>query len=704
MSANQVLKIAKLLFASGKTASPTQRAQWSPQEQNLFLQANLFLKDGSSIFSKWEDFVKLAQTLDNGGELMPPYMERLNHTRVMQSQLQMQSSDGFHWMLPGIDDISGDNICDSKSEILTECYINELMVDQFKGKIAVERILWVVTMEPCFRISGIQACVQDKFGVCIVLSLYNFISFDKSQEEVDKFLPINTKLGIKNPYLKVSNYGKLALRVDNPCNVIIERPPYSSLDAVVVGSLELKIQGNAFYSNGDYLKAIEIYTQALQSNDIFIIKSHSNRAISYLKLDQYEEAIVDCEEVLKVEPLHLKALHRKQLALKGMKDSTTRRENGLANKFADMMIKKSCDISTLSAEEYKALGDKCFAAQFYNEAIDYYSDAIKKSREMDILLRSNRAISFIYVHNFEAALLDCDTILKVDPVHQKASNRREQAIAGLNDQRNQLLGIYNYNTLPFTPELQSYVNDYYGPIEIRYAGSKGRGIFVTRDIKIGELLFVEKAICFRHFSEKCEVIASNFERKSITKESGYKLVSDLVIKAHSNSSINSKLSYLFHDKNIPITIIPSMDWFRTNCFPITSTVSAKRVDGIILSNSFSFSFKKSPTKAEREAMSMSLSVGVDIKTFYEGAVKRHKKQLSDNPRLINDKNELRQNSGSALWVVGSFMNHSDKPNVHNEFFGSLLVVHALKPLNIGEEIFISYAEDKDALKNSWGIY
>lgn len=66
-------------------------------------------------------------------------------------------------------------------------------------------------------------------------------------------------------------------------------------------------------------------------------------------------------------------------------------------------------------------------------------------------------------------------------------------------------GVYNFK------QLQANVNKlrpphldhatYIGPVEIRQTESKGRGLFLTKAVKAGDLLLCEKAFCHAHVGE-----------------------------------------------------------------------------------------------------------------------------------------------------------------------------------------------------------
>ena len=58
----------------------------------------------------------------------------------------------------------------------------------------------------------------------------------------------------------------------------------------------LKEDGNERFKNGDYEKALSLYTEALELNDIKETDKaiiYKNRAMCHLKLEEYDDAIKD---------------------------------------------------------------------------------------------------------------------------------------------------------------------------------------------------------------------------------------------------------------------------------------------------------------------------------------------------------------------------------------------------------------------------
>lgn len=283
------------------------------------------------------------------------------------------------------------------------------------------------------------------------------------------------------------------------------------------------------------------------------------------------------------------------------------------------------------------------------------------------------------------------------------------------DLENQRMGLYDFATLSFDPYNQDHIADYYGPIQVRSAGRKGRGLFVSRDVAVGELLFAEKAFAFRAHDEDHILMATNYDTRRVNKGSQYNLVSDILIKIHEDSHSNSILSYLQTDFNEANDTIPNLNQFllyheSVSDLPIKPRMSAKQVDGAIYTNAHEFDIKPSPTVKDRQQLCSSLSPGVDKDIFLNGLQYRAKAKkiyqtLQKNKKESGMMQEHSLSGGMALWIIGSFMNHESLqlPNTVREVFGNMLFVYALCPMKAGDEITTTYSDDVNALKNGWGI-
>ena len=77
-------------------------------------------------------------------------------------------------------------------------------------------VLWGEIIAPVGKMTGLSCVVADQTGDAGLLSLYNFVAHGCKTRECQKRFPLGTIFGIKEPYYKISNSGRLALRVDHP--------------------------------------------------------------------------------------------------------------------------------------------------------------------------------------------------------------------------------------------------------------------------------------------------------------------------------------------------------------------------------------------------------------------------------------------------------------------------------------------------------
>jgi len=691
------LKLAQEIHRTGRKLTDAERNGLTVQEGNLLLQVGIFLErstNSASPFKSWEDCETVARALDAGGVLDDPFVQRMSHRAAFESNAETARKALLEGVCfahtPGIDDVAAANICHQALSDLKQCSIRDLLRSS-KGVPRCGYFVKVRVIEPSFQVCSIQSLVEDMEGTVITLALYNFIALYGQRDYVDEVVPVGAILTIKDPYLKLSNFGNLALRVDNPCNVIIDKPVAKTLSV-----LALKVLGNGFFAKGQHASAIDVYSKGLASCEQLKVDLHSNRAAAHLRVGDWDAAVTDCNVVLSSEPAHAKATARLEEALRNL--ATTPSIN-LETAFDSMAIGTSAsdDVSSSCPDELKATGNTLFKSKNFLSARRFYSAALAALASVQIALFSNRSASRLTTGSFIAAVADCDAVLAMDPTHTKALARKAAAMAGAATETIQSGGTFDFLTLPHNPRFQDRVANFFGPIVIRSAGTKGRGLFAARDVQAGELLLVEKAVGYMLGDAMKTTHATNWATRTVKKGSTFELETDLIIAANVDPAVNAQLSYLVYDNAAPNTILPDIDWFRQRVFPPVDTLSAKRVSAAVALNCFSFSMPPEPTQTQRCAMEAACHSG-DRMRFGLAFVERmaqQRREADSKPKYAQD--------GTALWVVASFMNHSSHNSVMKEFYGKLMFVYAADDLKAGDELTTVYCDDKKALKRTWGI-
>lgn len=89
--------------------------------------------------------------------------------------------------------------------------------------------------------------------------------------------------------------------------------------------------------------------------------------------------------------------------------------------------------SVVKGKELKNQGNTLFAQKQYDDAIAVYTEALSllpTKHEERALVYANRAACRLNQQDYEAVIADCDRALKLDPLYQKALDRRGRAYEG----------------------------------------------------------------------------------------------------------------------------------------------------------------------------------------------------------------------------------------------------------------------------------
>lgn len=236
----------------------------------------------------------------------------------MQFQLSIKS-DKCMVLNTNQDPISAGFISNKSIEELNEVKGLKLLK---AGKINHGTILWGTVVEPTYKIVGLQCLIEDKMKQLSLLTIYNLVPNDASFDLCQRLVPVNSRIGIKEPYVKCFQTGKLGIRVDNPKNIKIIKPN-SAKNEEGTSAYELKEKGNELFKMNNYDEAVQMYISALNHSDshdsALKVTILSNCAACRLKLLKFDEALSDATKAIQLDSNHDKSIYRKGEALFGLR-------------------------------------------------------------------------------------------------------------------------------------------------------------------------------------------------------------------------------------------------------------------------------------------------------------------------------------------------------------------------------------------------
>lgn len=97
----------------------------------------------------------------------------------------------------------------------------------------------------------------------------------------------------------------LHIRPSVLCIVFLTSASQTSEDLAERAERE-KNKGNEAFRSGDFEEALAYYNRSISLKAVPSV--HNNRAMAYIKLEKYEEAIKECNCVIKDEPKNIKGL------------------------------------------------------------------------------------------------------------------------------------------------------------------------------------------------------------------------------------------------------------------------------------------------------------------------------------------------------------------------------------------------------------
>ncbi|XP_057494189.1 methyltransferase FGSG_00040-like [Actinidia eriantha] len=350
------------------------------------------------------------------------------------------------------------------------------------------------------------------------------------------------------------------------------------------------------------------------------------------------------------------------------------------------------------------------SVQAYSHFISLCQDQISKThQEPDPKLRkslclalSNRAEARSRMQDFAEALTDCDWALEIESAHFKTLLCKGKILLSLNryglaldcfklallDSQASLdcesingylekckkleflsrTGAFNLSDWVMngfcgkSPELGEYI----GGVEIKRSEMGGRGLFATKNVDCGTLLFVTKAIATERSILPSGDLGKNTQlvmwKNLIDK------VVDLATKCHRTHHLISNLSTGEDEDGLEV---PDIRLFR-------------------------------PEAEDKNFLNEKLDMGkivsiLDVNSLIEDSTSS--KVLGKNKGYY----------GVGLWLLASFINHSCNPNARRLHIGDYMIVHASRDIKAGEEVTFAYFDVLSPLSNrremskTWGF-
>merc|ERR1719186_1368773 len=358
--------------------------------------------------------------------------------------------------------------------------------------------------------TGLYTFLEDDNGDYVQLALYNVVTSGPMQWEIaESKFPVGTKIKISQPFYKIFADRNPGVRVDSPQEIFVEIPN----NHLTVE--EIRIRGKALMENGRYIEALDLYLEGLKRTKIEALLN--NRAQTEIKLEQYEEALLDAASVLLFSN-NTKANQRYTMAAQklGFDKDDKRSIYSIWKHVLQHQRKDEC----LPGAGTKERGNEAFKQGNYEEAKKNYSSALKDS-EACVLL-NNIAIVCLKLELFHTAISAASACLQMSTqgqVRGKAHYSMAKALALLGEKtlsklsmdcdpsidifwRNESEKMWDFIRAPTgneapgpncqKPETWGFAKT--DAIEHVYIEGRGRGIRARKDIGTKELLMVDHQI------------------------------------------------------------------------------------------------------------------------------------------------------------------------------------------------------------------
>lgn len=370
-----------------------------------------------------------------------------------------------------------------------------------------------------------------------------------------------------------------------------------------------------------------------------------------------------------------------------------------------------------SGEHLRMQGNKFFNDSNYQAAIEMYTRALNSALDEGEaqIIQLNRSLALLKAKNFDAALADLEPLVSIPKPVEKALYRKAQVLYNLQrfeeccEVLKTLRLEYSDNSqaekelLKATKRFQEQTSGKYifkqfhaeakklrpphldhatytGPVAIRGAGLRGRGLFTTRAIKAGDLLLCEKAFAHAYTAEAAQqggneendlTLLINVENDSMTMGAQSELIRMIFQKIHKSPSFAPAIMDLHHG---------SYDSVGSCMVDKTPVIDTFYIERVIALNVFGCPLSSRLT------------------------------HLRDSATDAVKENPDKQFHSCGVWPLASYINHSCNSNARRAFIGDMMIVRATRDLAPNEEITFWYhlpiAEENDDRQKKlkhWGF-
>jgi len=204
--------------------------------------------------------------------------------------------------------------------------------------------------------------------------------------------------------------------------------------------LWLKEKGDNFFTNGDFVSALNAYSKSIEGNPGFL-KCYLNRATCYLKLRAYKNCVTDCEKIEEIlnktnkdedpefyDKMALRSYIKKAAAQCWMgkfEDALKSYEKALefkgrmTDQEIDFVQKDMNKISLrMAVLNSKSSVDELLKEQKIMEAIEKYKEMLKTDPENEYIY-ANMSLAYLKMGNYEQCIECCNNALKIIRGFQK---------------------------------------------------------------------------------------------------------------------------------------------------------------------------------------------------------------------------------------------------------------------------------------------